>query len=285
MKLKVLPLERWMIRDLDPNCRWSDRQLGSPTHPETVPVFSRDGIYLRGKECWIEIHGKAFKYSVSSFKHTLDNLDAERYNQRQIEALVELRNQGLATKPQEKLLGILARVEFGRSSYRRSMLDRMKRLPTHSKKSRGGRHMSTENEITRSETSVNVSALLSEMGSMYDQMSAEETALLTQLYPLPVPLLATCLYCQWLVVDLRGQAHDLDLPPRAYLLEGKLPVRGAIFEDAKAQVLLQDPSITTTDLHWIIMVPVAQQPLQEGQANVLDTLRLMENGHGGFTSI
>lgn len=41
-----------------------------------APVFNRDGLYLRGKDCWFELDGVAYPYCERSFREQLQDLDA-----------------------------------------------------------------------------------------------------------------------------------------------------------------------------------------------------------------
>ena len=98
MRLKVLPLERWMLDDITPSFDFSDDELGSDKYPEIRPVFYRNGIYLQDNHCWIEVLGRAFTYEVTSFKFSLALLESQRYNHRQISAIRQICEQRLATK-------------------------------------------------------------------------------------------------------------------------------------------------------------------------------------------
>jgi hypothetical protein len=128
MNIKVLPLENWAKDDAK-----SRRVgvLGTAKYPEMEPVFKRDGVYLNGEYCWMEIRGRAYRYSASDFKHRLKMLDAERYNHRQIKALQDICSQKLATKHQKELLYSIAVASEVREVGRRSRLYVIKYLKPH----------------------------------------------------------------------------------------------------------------------------------------------------------
>ena len=100
MRIKVLPLEYWML--------WDDALedcLESGRYPAALPLFYRPGIYLEGTACWFELaDGNAFCYPRETFMHTLARLEAERLNARQVAALADIVAQRLATKQQRELL-------------------------------------------------------------------------------------------------------------------------------------------------------------------------------------
>lgn len=118
-KLKVLPLEPYMEY-----C--AHAELPESLH-ETCITFNRPGIYLRGEECWYETpQGRAFTYDPAQFRHTLSLLDAERLNLRQVAALTEFCNQGLANKDQWKLYHLCNNVIELRITARQCRLDLMR---------------------------------------------------------------------------------------------------------------------------------------------------------------
>lgn len=126
MRLKVLPLERWMVDDVDPDCWYADRLLGSGTYPEVPPSFKRDGIYLQGKKCWIEVCGRAFQYDVASFKFELGIRKAEKFNDKQIAALREICRQKLATRQQCMLLIDIDNAIQSKQTYRQARMHFLK---------------------------------------------------------------------------------------------------------------------------------------------------------------
>ena len=107
MTLKVLNTETWMELDLNTKWRCGKTTLGSERYPEISPVFNRDGIYLNGKECWVEIAGRTFKYDAKQFKFDLDLLNAGEYDERARKALTEICKVKLATKAQMRLLYLI----------------------------------------------------------------------------------------------------------------------------------------------------------------------------------
>jgi len=99
MTIKVLRLDYWMYVD-----SVYDSLLGSNRYPSRPQVFNRNGIYLRGKECWAEVNGKAFAYPKRTFLYTLNNLHAGEYNEEEYNALKVIKSVGLATKEQREWL-------------------------------------------------------------------------------------------------------------------------------------------------------------------------------------
>lgn len=70
----------------------------------TLPVFKKPKRYLFGNACWFETSsGKAYHYDIKQFKYELSLYEVSNYNHRQIAALKEFINQGLATKKQKEL--------------------------------------------------------------------------------------------------------------------------------------------------------------------------------------
>lgn len=96
MNLKVLPLPYWAHYGID---LWADDR-----YQEINPIFYRNGIYLSGDECWLEIDGRAYTYDAKQFKFDIALMDAERYNEKQYNALREIHRENLATKKQRELL-------------------------------------------------------------------------------------------------------------------------------------------------------------------------------------
>lgn len=117
MKIKVLPLESWMLHD-----KFEDKLLGTKDYPTVERVFNRNGIYLKGKTCWVEVNGTAYGYKPETFKRTLKLLNAEQYNDKQINALVCICTQKLATKQQKELLFTINSAKQIKSTYRRSLI-------------------------------------------------------------------------------------------------------------------------------------------------------------------
>lgn len=100
MNLKVLPLPYWAHCDID-----SFTILGVvDRYRELNPVFNRNGMYLEGNECWLEIDGRAFVYDAEQFKFELALLNAGEYNNTVYKALIDICSVNLATKKQRKLL-------------------------------------------------------------------------------------------------------------------------------------------------------------------------------------
>lgn len=64
MNIKVLPLPSRLLH-------MSVLQLAYGGAIKVPPVFFRDGLYKVGNICWFELKGRAFKYDVEDFNHTL----------------------------------------------------------------------------------------------------------------------------------------------------------------------------------------------------------------------
>lgn len=114
--IKVLPLDRWMSCDED-----IEEEIKELDLRETLPVFKKPGWYVFGKACWFETPlGKAYHYSIEQFKHELSLYEVSKYNHKQINALKEFINQGLATKKQKELYYLIRHYyqckEVGRSA-------------------------------------------------------------------------------------------------------------------------------------------------------------------------
>lgn len=123
MTIKALELQPWMEHDLNPLWRGSDHQLlGSKDYPEITPVFNRDGIYLKGNECWAEIQGRAFKYDIKQFKFDLELLNADEHDEHARRALREICKVNLATKAQRRLLYMIDVARECRQTRLRSMM-------------------------------------------------------------------------------------------------------------------------------------------------------------------
>jgi hypothetical protein len=79
MNIKVLPLEPWM-KFTSTVCKSAVDQA-----QEISPVFKREGYYLYGDKCWFETpEGTAYLHEKNNFTFTLEVLEAEKYNHRQI---------------------------------------------------------------------------------------------------------------------------------------------------------------------------------------------------------
>lgn len=114
MNVKVLPLPYWAHRDID-----SPTLLGVvDRYCEINPVFHRDGMYLEGNECWLEIDGRAFVYDAEQFKFELATLNAGEYNDSVYKALIDICSVNLATKKQRKLLYMIETAKDVRNTSR-----------------------------------------------------------------------------------------------------------------------------------------------------------------------
>ena len=114
MNLKVLSLPYWAYRDID-----SPTLLGVvDRYHELNPVFNRNGMYLEGNECWLEVDGRAFTYDPERFKYDLALLDAEEYNHKVYKALIDICSVNLATKKQRKLLYMIETAKDVRNTSR-----------------------------------------------------------------------------------------------------------------------------------------------------------------------
>lgn len=123
MNVKVLPLPYWAHRDID-----SPALLGVvDRYRELNPVFNRDGMYLEGNECWLEIDGRAFVYDAEQFKFELALLDAGEYNNTVYKALIDICRVNLATKEQRKLLYMIEVAKDVRNTSR-SIKKHMRRM-------------------------------------------------------------------------------------------------------------------------------------------------------------
>lgn len=81
MKLKVLRCPR----------RSGDQQRWPWYFKDSfAPVFNRDGLYLRGKDCWFELDGVAYPYCERSFREQLQDLDAPALLREDYLALVRI---------------------------------------------------------------------------------------------------------------------------------------------------------------------------------------------------
>lgn len=103
MKLKVLELEPWMENDIHPDWRCGDKLLGSDRYPEVRPVFNRPGVYLLGKQSWIEIEGKAYANDPEQFRFELRWKLALEYTEQEYQALRAITKTKLATEKQHRI--------------------------------------------------------------------------------------------------------------------------------------------------------------------------------------
>lgn len=123
MNLKVLSLPYWAHRDID-----SPTLLGVvDRYRELNPVFHRNGMYLEGNECWLEVDGRAFTYDPEQFKYDLALLNAEEYNHKVYNALIDICHVNLATKEQRKLLYMIEVAKAVRNT-RRSTKKHLRRI-------------------------------------------------------------------------------------------------------------------------------------------------------------
>lgn len=102
---------------------------------EIEPVFNRDGQYLDGDKCWIELHGRAFKRDADNFKADLALLNAAELSDREIQALFTLEKEypSIITGEQRKLIQNIKLNQEIREIVRRAKLQRkrfMKRRAT-----------------------------------------------------------------------------------------------------------------------------------------------------------
>lgn len=101
MRIKVLELDWWMKRDGTEPKR--ERLLGSKRYPEIRPVFNRPGIYRLGKEAWVEIGGKAYRYDPLQFYFQLAWKHALEYTDEEANALAAIAGTKFATERQRRL--------------------------------------------------------------------------------------------------------------------------------------------------------------------------------------
>lgn len=100
MNIKRLQLDGWMKskRGFDDTIKYS-----SDNYTQIEPVIGKDGIYLKGNECWFEVNGVAYTSSKSSFDYMFDILTVRELSKRQTDALEAIVKARLATKSQKKL--------------------------------------------------------------------------------------------------------------------------------------------------------------------------------------
>lgn len=100
MNIKRLELDGWMKSKLgfDDTIKYS-----SDNYTQIEPIIGKDGIYLKGKECWFEVNGVAYTSSKSSFDYMFDILTVRELSKRQTDALEAIVKARLATKLQKKL--------------------------------------------------------------------------------------------------------------------------------------------------------------------------------------
>lgn len=93
--------------------------------------FRREGIYLLGKSCWFEVLDKswqAWTFPVETFEFELQLREAERLNDRQIQALRLVVQQRLSTKHQREMLYFSDCLSMSREVGRNARLTRLKIL-------------------------------------------------------------------------------------------------------------------------------------------------------------
>lgn len=102
MNIKRLELDGWMKSKsgFDDTIKYS-----SANYTQIAPIIGKDGIYLRGNECWFEVNGVAYTASKSSFDYTFDILTVRELSKRETDALEAIVKARLATKAQKKLYG------------------------------------------------------------------------------------------------------------------------------------------------------------------------------------
>lgn len=82
-KLKVLPHSTYKLRE-NPNgllAKRNERIIHELKnyHTEINPVFNRDGEYLQGNKCWIEVNGKAYLSDRETFLYQIQFInDSEK---------------------------------------------------------------------------------------------------------------------------------------------------------------------------------------------------------------
>lgn len=99
MNIKCLSLQPWMI--YESKLQRKNELLGAEPYIEINTVFNRNGIYMKGENCWFEVNGKAYKYPIQTFILEVNEMDNKK-----IEALKQICTVGLATKKQKEILNI-----------------------------------------------------------------------------------------------------------------------------------------------------------------------------------
>lgn len=127
MRLKVLQLEPWMKRIY--------RDRGVPILNEIPPVLNRNGWYMRGKESWFELDGRAYTNDslAAQFRYEMKGYDHVPYN-KELARLVSLLVYKLPRRHQRKYLKELTYFHYVPSpqsrlaffKHRKRILDRMK---------------------------------------------------------------------------------------------------------------------------------------------------------------
>lgn len=125
-KVKVLPLETWMV--------FHAKGLldAGPIPNPTTPVFNRDGYYLMGGKVWFEIKGSAYEIEdgESSFKYSLRLLNHRYLRDVEVSAIELLRKAGLASDRQIELwklqgeLRYLREISIGGMRIKKQLLER-----------------------------------------------------------------------------------------------------------------------------------------------------------------
>ena len=105
MRIKRLSLEPWMKDKMMRNYTL----LENKEYFRIRPYFNKDGVYFiqeNGRKCtFFEVDGEAWVINNEYyFDNELNILNASEYNKRQINALIIIKEQNLATKEQIRLL-------------------------------------------------------------------------------------------------------------------------------------------------------------------------------------
>lgn len=102
MNIKRLNLDGWMKskHGFEDTIKHS-----SANYTQIDPIIGKDGIYLKGKECWFEVNGVAYTTSKSSFDYSFKILEVRELSKRETDALAAIVNAKLATKEQKELHG------------------------------------------------------------------------------------------------------------------------------------------------------------------------------------
>lgn len=102
MNIKRLNLDGWMKSKHG----FEDTIKYSTAHyVQIVPVIGKDGIYLKGKDCWFEVNGVAYTSSKESFDYSFNILKVRELSKRQTEALKAIVDAKLATPEQKRMHG------------------------------------------------------------------------------------------------------------------------------------------------------------------------------------
>ena len=90
--IKVLPLERWMLGELDEKFTSID------------PVFNRNGYYCLGRKCWFEVNGNAYQYEKKYFDYALRLYNHSPLRDKEMKALEILLKEKILDKKMKELL-------------------------------------------------------------------------------------------------------------------------------------------------------------------------------------